>query len=52
MYGGYWSEEMQLTYSLFLLNPLMPGVYQKVIHTLTNLFKYVWPFSGHHALKD
>ena len=39
-------------------NPLVPGVHQKVTHTLTSLqlstaglFKYVWPFSGHQALK-
>ena len=40
------------------LNPLMPGAKKKVTHTKTNsqlkaagLFKYVWNFCHHHALK-
>ena len=40
------------------INPSVPGVHLKVTHTWTNLqlkavglFKYVWPFSGHQALK-
>ena len=42
-----------------VVNPLTPGVHEKVIHTYTNLqlsfaslFKYIWPFDGHEALKD
>ena len=41
-------------FSLFLyffdmyFNPLVPGVQQKVAHTL---FKYKRPFSGHQTLK-
>ena len=30
------------------INPLMPGGNKKVSHTL---FKYVWPFCYHQALK-
>ena len=41
-----------------MINTLMRGVYKKVMkNTYTNLqlktqtfFKYVWHFSGHHAL--
>ena len=40
-----------------VVNPLMPGLHQKVIHTKTNLklkaaslFKYIWPFSVYPAL--
>ena len=41
-----------------IINPLVCGVHCKVTYTQTNLqfsaaglFKYVWPFSGHQALK-
>ena len=41
------------------VNPLLPRLHQKVTHTRTNqqlsaadLFKYVWPFSEHKALKS
>ena len=42
----------------FLLNPLIPGGNKKATYTQTNakrsavdLFKYVWPFCYHQALK-
>ena len=34
-----------------LLNPLMPGGNKKATYTETSLFKYVWPFCYHQALK-
>ena len=43
---------------LWGVNPLTPGVHQKVIHTFknlqlkaTDLFQFVWPFNGHKALR-
>ena len=43
---------------LISFNPFVTGVHLKVTHTETNfhlsaasLFKYAWPFSGHHAQK-
>ena len=54
---GVAHEEVALIREL-AYNPLVPGVHQKVTHTQTNLqlwgvslFKYVWPFSEHQALK-
>ena len=54
--GTYFEKVMVV--NLFEFNPFTSRVHKKVIHTYANLhlkaaglFKYVWPFSGHLALK-
>ena len=54
----YFEEHLGAATFGMSLNPLVHGIHWKVTHTSTNLqlepavlFKYVWPFSGHQALK-
>ena len=51
-------RKINILWTQNVFNPLMPGSNKKVTHTWTNLllsapslFKYVWPFCHHQALK-